>query len=142
MTPPLGSLVDPAADKFDLLRGKLLAAVGRRHTEGGIALGDSVIELALFAVARHDGMAAGLQLGERGLFLIEPQSRLPGFRIGAVALVAGIGQQRPDVPVEVHLVLGHGMRRSQQPDDRNRNIDPARQMTKSHSRHLDIFRSA
>ena len=97
---PFGALLDPSLNQIDF-GGRQCAAGGHgRHAPGGFGGGDPPDHLALRDVAGHDGKASAEVLLGVGLD-VEAQLRPPARLVRAVAGVALIGKNRPDVAVEL-----------------------------------------
>ena len=60
-------------------------------------------QFALLAITRNDRDRTRAEFLERILFSIEPQAGLQLLTIGTVTSIAILGQDRPDVPIEVDL---------------------------------------
>ena len=88
----LRAAVDPLPDEVDLLVAQRHA--GRRHLPDGILGGQPLVQHARFRVARHDDPIEEL-VG------VEPQVGLPDGVVGPVAEQARLGENRPDVTVEL-----------------------------------------
>ena len=102
---PFRAFTDPTRDPFDLVGRELLARAGRRHPLFGIGTGDALVENAGRQIAGHDRadtVHAALGAG----FDVEPQIGLPLRRVGTVALKAVVGQERANVAIELHRLVG------------------------------------
>ena len=94
---------NPAFQEVHLLRRQAFTRIGRRHHEVGIVGGDSLHDLTLVRLARHDrGMAA--QIGRSPRERIEPQAfvaaAVPRLRVWTVAPHAAVRQDPLDVAGE------------------------------------------
>ncbi len=130
---PLRPLRDPSAEERDLLRVQRLPELRRRHDLVGIAGGDAADQLAVIDPGGDDRRAA-LAIAERVFFPVEPQIGFPRLLVGPVAGVAVLGQDRPDLAVEVDGALA---RARVQPDAARtmRTIPrPSRRWTRSRCR--------
>ena len=92
--PHFGAAVDPPADEVDLLVAQRLT--GRRHLPDGVLGGQPLVQQARLRVARHDESVEEL-VG------VEPQVGLPDGLVGPVAQQTRLGENRPDVTVELQL---------------------------------------
>ena len=98
---PDGALGDPVADQADFALAQRYAGVDGGHAQRLVLRGDAPHHLALAGIAGHDGeVAAQICLGA-GL-VIESQLALAIALVGAVAGIALVGENRPDVAIEFH----------------------------------------
>ena len=74
--------------------------MGRRHAVESINSRDSLEQLALVQVARHQRASSRRQDAERGLPVVQPQTRLAHGLVRPVACVAMVRENRPHVAVE------------------------------------------
>ena len=118
---PFGPLLDPAAERLDLgLRERPARPLGG-HPLGVIVRDDPLDQGALARLAGDDHRPV-LPLRERPLLLVEPEARLALALVGAVALEAGLGEDRADVAVEVDwtgLARGEGRTSRQEREARH-----------------------
>ena len=115
----LGPFFDPGLEAWRSRRPRatcrsLPAASARRRPRR-----DPLVELALVELARHDRHAPRRGRGPRILVIVEPQLPFPLLGIGTVALEALVGQDRPDVAIELHR-FGYGRARAFRPGGRSR----------------------
>ena len=82
-------------------RFERLAALGRRHDEGGIIALNAFHQPAIVAIAGNDGKAVRTQFAEGAVFGVEPQFRLACLLIGAVTGEAVIREDRTNLAREV-----------------------------------------
>ncbi len=124
---PDGPLRDPTADQIDLVVAQSLLRVRGRHAMVRVFMPDALEDQAVVRISGNDGHSGGPSL-EEVFSQIEPQSCHPGLRIGTVALKAGIGQQRSNLPLKVDFGVlrkgGCGQQRQEegqepQSDDRS-----------------------
>ena len=99
------ALGDPAFEQFLLRGGERAIRLGRRHQLVGVGGKDVLHQLALLRFARHERLRL-----QRLRAHIQPQVGLALIRVLAVAVKAVLGQDRPDVAVE--LDFGRGRRRA------------------------------
>ena len=100
---------DPPLQELDLLRRELAyLRFGRGHDDVGIVGDDPGNHLARRRVAWHDRLGPTGSLGGRALGAIQPQPSLTVTTVGPVALVAGVGKNRPDVAIKRNRRLGGG----------------------------------
>ena len=105
----LSAGTDPALQELDLLWGKLPELrFGRGHDDVGIIGNDPGNHFARRRVTWHDRLGPTGRLGGRALGAIQPQPRLTVTTVGPVALIAGIGKNRPDVAIKRNRRLGRG----------------------------------
>ena len=113
---PLRPLRDPTTNCFDLLRRQLLTAARRRHSLVVARGRDASEQFAFRRIARHEPTMSVAVLEDLRI-IIEPQLSLALFRIGAVTLKTGVGQDRPDIAIEYQRLIGRlrgGERRADQ----------------------------
>ena len=104
-----GAGADPALQELDLLRRELPdLRFGRGHDDVGIVGDNPGNHLARRRVAGHDRLGPTGSLSDGALGAIQPQPRLPVTTVGPVALVAGVGKNRPDVAIKRNRRLGGG----------------------------------
>ena len=116
---------DPALQEIDLLRGELAELRSRRrHDDIGIIGDNPGDHFARRRIARHDRLGPTGRLGRRALGAIQPQPRLPVHTVGPVALVAGVGKNRPDVAIKRNRRLGSGGMPTK-PNEREHHDGPA-----------------
>ena len=100
-----GAFGDPAAKEVDLRRRDLLMRLGRRHDLFRVLAEDALDELARLGVARLHGLDAVIDRG--GAFGgVEAEVGLALLGVEAVASEAVVGEDGPDVPVEVQFRVG------------------------------------
>ena len=97
MLAELSSLGDPAAEGIDL-SGREPGPLGG-HSQIGLVGGDAGEDLAGGIVAGHDRPRAAVEFTRGGRSVVESQAAF--LRIGTVAGVASLGQQRLDLAREV-----------------------------------------
>ncbi len=98
------ALFDPAAQRGDIGFGQRRLFGGRRrHHIVGVVTEDADEQFAALGMPGHDGGRAAFQFHRRALEGVQPQAAFALFLIRAVALEAGVGQQRADVAVEAHI---------------------------------------
>ncbi len=95
----LGPLLNPAAQERFLVVAELLVKIGRRHHFILVVREDALPGLAGSGVFRHDGRVSA-EISECPVARIKPQIGLPFLRVKTVAGKAGVGEDRPDVPIE------------------------------------------
>jgi len=105
---PWGTFGDPAADEVFLRGGEGLVVIGRGHNFLGVGAEDAGDEFALFGLAGDDGGETGTAAGEGGLVQIQTEAGLAGACVGAVAVVAIVGEDRLYFPTEVDGLGGEG----------------------------------
>ena len=119
VTFPLRSLVDPATNQLHLVLVEFLAGIRWRHLQIGIFRADSLEQLAAGAIPRFHRRQVSIR--KHALLQVQPQVRLASLFIGAMALVAVVRQDRPDLPVETDLLLSPGNHRKQhEPGEKER----------------------
>ena len=94
-------LFDPTAKQVPLPDCQFLAAVSGRHLVGRVCRHNPADEFTVADLRRNDCCFARGQCGLRWFGFVEPQSHLPGPFIGAMTLKAVIGQNWPDVAIEL-----------------------------------------
>ena len=99
---PLGASVDPASDRFHLVRRGVAVRRWRRHARYLLRVAHPLEEPAGLGVARDDHLVAAA-VGERAFTGVEPQVGLPGVGIRAMAGKAVVRQDRPHVLLEVNV---------------------------------------
>jgi hypothetical protein len=96
------ALLDPAAEEVALRGAQRELALRRGHALVGVVGQDAPHELARFGVARHDGEAARFAERRDGtLGRVEPESRFAAPLVGPVTAEAAVGEERPDLEIEV-----------------------------------------
>ena len=98
---PRGALLDPTPQHLDLILGQFLVGVLGRHPQGGVRVGDPLVDEARLRVAWSDRRSRG-PLGEDPLLQVQPQVRQPGFGIRSVALETGVGKDGAHLRLKVH----------------------------------------
>ena len=99
---PIRSFRDPTAQRINLRGRQRLAAFRRRHHVVFVLRGNARDQFALFRVAGHDGQVARFKRLERVVFPVESEF---GFALLLIRTMAGkalVGENRPDVPVEIN----------------------------------------
>ena len=91
-----GPFLDPAVEEFFLVVGEPPVGIRRRHDDVGVGRVDAFEQHARTRIARHD--RAGMN---RSLAVIELQVSLPLVAVLSVAIEAVLGEDRPDVAIEV-----------------------------------------
>ena len=99
---PRRPLLDPSAERLDLLGRQLLAELLRGHLGFGIVGLDPEDQLAFVGLARNDRDAARLQLRHHALLGVEPQPGLARLVVGTVAGEAIVREDRADIAREIH----------------------------------------
>ena len=102
----LGAFLDPLFDEGDLGFGEHLVELRRRHVVIRVVGAQALHHFALFRMPGRDGGIAGLAALARGFERIKSQLALDLILVRAVAGVAGVGEDRPDVPVELDALRG------------------------------------
>ncbi len=97
---PAGSLGNPFLDQSGLSRGDGQAGIGWRHPLVRVLGTDPLIDGAGRRLARNEH-AVVAPLGEQAFAGVEPHLGLPLGFVGAVAVVAEVGEDRTDVAVEI-----------------------------------------
>ena len=110
-----GALFDPFSQSGDLFLRKRLAKLGGRHPLVFVGTRHSANQFARFRFAWHDRNRAGLQFAGRDFGIIEPQAGFAFSVVGTVAGIAFVGQNRPDVAIEVDRLLGNGRGNEREP---------------------------
>ncbi len=106
MTLPGCSLFDPGLDKRCLLRSKGFPCRFRRHLLFGIGRNDSPVEFAGMGVLGYD-YSDILLISKKALLGVEPEVGFALVLVGTVARIAVLGQNGPDVAIEIDRgVLG------------------------------------
>ena len=90
---------DPAFEQEFFLIRQLLVGLGSGHHFLGIVAEYPVKQLAVFRIARNEGECL-----DRLFSNIESQVGFTLLFVGPVAVVTVVGQDRPDMPVEVNLI--------------------------------------
>ena len=101
---PPGALLDPGADEGDLLIAERRTA--ERHPHGRTGRGDALDDFALGRVAGYNGEPPAQVLLGPGLS-VKPQLREPLGIVGAVAGIAFVRKDRPDIAIKLDN-LGKG----------------------------------
>ena len=110
-------LLDPATQNVLLGGGERPMQLRRWHDFLGVGREDAMDHRAFLQVARDDRDVAALELLRCAANFIETQTGLAAFiRIGSVAAVATIGENRSDFAIKVH-------RRICRPGERRRHCD-------------------
>src|SRR5207249_11562319 len=91
---------DPAADERDFALAQPAAGFGLRHPFRFVLRRDAAEQLALLRLAWHDHRAI-FPLGKCSLFSVEPEVRLSLGLVRPVAIEAVVGEDRPDIAVEL-----------------------------------------
>ena len=100
---PRGTLRDPRLECLDLFgTQRCVAERGRRHAECRGLAGDPADDLATLRIAADDGEPSVRQRLERPFLAVEAQRRHARGGVRTVTGVAAVGEDRPDVRVEVH----------------------------------------
>ena len=105
-----GSLLDPTFHQRDLILAEHLVELGRGHVVVRIVGPEALHHLAGLRPARDDSRIAGFAALERRLGRIKTQAAFDLLLVRPVAGEAGVGEDRPDVAVEMHLLRGGGER--------------------------------
>ena len=96
-------LLNPATQNVLLGGGERPMQLRWRHDLLGIGREDAMHHRAFLQVARDDRDVAALELLRGAANFIKTETGLAAFiRIGSVAAVATIGENRPDFAIEVH----------------------------------------
>ena len=105
---PGGALLDPAGEDFDLFRGERLVRDLGRHPPERVGVRDALDQETRRGVAGNDRWIArpvaapgGRPRAERAVPGVEPQVGLARRLVGPVAGEAVVGEDRPDVALEV-----------------------------------------
>ena len=109
---PLRPLLYPSAQRLDLTRAELVAPlISRRHSDRWVVRCDALDQFARGRIARNDN-----RLGS--IFLIKAELGFALSRIGSVAGVTLVGQDGPDIAIELDGArFGGAADRSQQQRD-------------------------
>ena len=105
----LRTLPNPLGDKLHLARREFLGPFSRRHDQIGIGRRDSLHQLAVLGLARHDGRIA-TQVAGGPFRRIEPQplgpfgTALAFLLVGSVAAEAVVGEDLANLAVEIDLL--------------------------------------
>src|SRR5262245_49658324 len=102
---PLRPLLDPASNQLDLLWRKLLPEAWRRHVLIGVRGGQSPKQFALLWIA-GDKYSMPITIDKELLLVIQPQIGFAFLGIWPVTLKANVGQDRSDVAIEEHSLIG------------------------------------
>jgi len=105
----LGAFGDPAAHRLDLRGREDLVELRRRHVVVRVRREQPLHDRTPVGLARHNRGFARLAALARGLERVEAQLALVLALVGAVAGEAGVGEDRPDIPVELDA-FGGGQR--------------------------------
>ena len=97
--------VNPPAHRLNLRGRERLLALGRRHHLVRVLRGEPLEEFALRGLAGDDHGTLG---AEQTFLRVEPELRLAGLLIRAVALKAVLGEDGQHLAVEVRRRLGRG----------------------------------
>src|SRR2546426_2898707 len=107
---PLGPLIDPLADQFDLFGSQVPLKPGWRHPNS-IGLGtDLLIQFALRGFSGNNDVVAA-PVSERALFGIKPQARRPLLLIRPMAGKAIVRKDGTNLAVKIHSFGGRLSRR-------------------------------
>ena len=113
---PRCALLHPGDQQLLFGRGQALVVVGGRHDFVRVVGQNSPHQGAGFRVAGDD-CEVPVQVGQRALLRVQPEavgtSSLALPRVGTVAGVTFVGENRADIAVEVHTVVGRGSERQQ-----------------------------
>ena len=96
-----GALLDPTFDERDLILREHLVELGGRHVIVGVFREESLHHFALFRMSGQDGRLAGFAAFAGGVQGVQAQLALHLVLVRPVAGVAGVGEDRPDVAVEL-----------------------------------------
>jgi hypothetical protein len=102
----LGTLLDPAFHERHLFLGEHLVELRGRHVFVRVVGAEPLHHLALFRMTGHDRRLAGFAAFAGGLERVEAELALDLVLVGTVAGVAGVGEDGPDVAIELHLLGG------------------------------------
>ena len=80
----------------------MLIGILRGHAVICISGDNPVDKFTILKITRHNGTFAGLEFHPRTGFLVQSQSPFSLLGIDPVALVAGIGQDGPDITVKTN----------------------------------------
>ena len=97
--------VNPSAHRVNLHGSERLLALRRRHEVVGVLRDEPLDEFALRGLAGQDD---GFLRPEQTLFRVEPELRLAGLLIRAVALKAVLREDGQHLAVEIRRRLGRG----------------------------------
>ena len=128
---PRCPLLHPRFENFFVPLRQLLLLIARRHHQILVVSEDPLDELAFVRVASNEDLAA-VSFCKDTRLNVKPQFGLALVRVGAVAREAGVGQNRPHVPVEVdcvlrrHLVCQHEAKKGCHETDRADHLDSLR----------------
>ena len=100
---PFRALRDPLADQLDFAGGQLAARIGGRHVFRFVRGNDSPIEFAFPRLSRYKDLHS-VAVGEDLLLAVQTQVGLPLAFVRAVAEKAVVRKNRPNVPIELHLI--------------------------------------
>ena len=92
---------DPGGEDLLLPGSEHPLRVGRGHDDVGVGAVDPGHELAVVGVPRHDRPIPRIGRGEGVITPVEPQAPLARGVVGAVALEAAVGEDRPNLAAEV-----------------------------------------
>ena len=98
-----GPLSNPLGQQVNFLSGEFLARVKRWHGIVRVATGDACDQLTVIRFARHD-RSMSVEIPGRALRRVDTQFGLSLGVVRAVALVALVRQDRPNVAIEVDLL--------------------------------------
>src|SRR5688572_9306553 len=102
----LCAFVHPPSQFGNFVVAEFFSAIGRRHFHIRVLRRHADEKLAIAGLAGHNGDTAALQRADCNFALVEPQASLATLVIEAVALEALVGQDRPDVAIEIDPVRG------------------------------------
>ncbi len=102
---PFCSLLDPVPQQDHLIGGEAHSVLFGRHPLGLIGRGDAAIQLALLRLAGDEGSTTA-QVSESPGLGVQAQVRLAASLVGPVTGEASVGQDGPDVAVELNRTLG------------------------------------
>ena len=94
------AFLDPLLQQLDLFGCELAMRIGGRHAFIGILGGDTIDELALGEVARHDGACAVLPFRLRIRLTVQSQLGLTCRAIRPVTFVTIIRENGPDIAIK------------------------------------------
>ena len=109
MSFPLGTLINPLLDQFNVLVSQSPVGIDRRHAEFRILGADSLVELTLCRVAGHDDLVAA-PVNEQTFSLVQTEVGQALLFIRAVAREAGIRKDRTNLTVKVDGFGDDGLR--------------------------------
>ncbi|HBC60365.1 MAG TPA: hypothetical protein DC058_03995 [Planctomycetaceae bacterium] len=110
MTCELSTLCDPFLQDGLFGSGEWFAEFRRRHADIIIAAVNSQQQFTVLRLSGHNGDLSGFQSAGGRCGIIEPQSAFALAVIGPVTGEAAVGENWPDIPVEVHGSICPGLR--------------------------------